>query len=91
MFGEPAMTVTREDHARMSWHQRQTLNAHLLAETERLATKLAQFSNPRTAAKLAAADVRDEARHLLATLPPDPDAAAHRIALDRALGKRSNP
>lgn len=93
------MSVTAADHKAMSWHQRQRFNKHLRAETarlnaekEHLNAELARLNLPRVQALFAAADIRAEAARILATLPPDPDAATHRIELDRELTTRkANP
>ena len=80
------MTITEADYQRMPWHARQTLNARLRAETKALEAELARirYEMTRTMPQVVFAN----ASEILANLHTDPDAAAHRVALDRELFPR---
>jgi hypothetical protein len=83
------MNVTQAEHAAMSWHQRQTLNQRLRAETVRLTAELEKLNTPRVLATLDAGRVQEQARAILADLPADPLAAQHRLDVYRELKARA--
>lgn len=80
--------VSRDEYDRMNWHQRQSVNERLERHTRDLLRQVheldQQIASRQAAARLGTRDaawVRQQARRVLAALPPDPDAAAHREAL----------
>jgi len=85
------VTVTKAEFTAMSWHQRQRLNAHLRAETARLTAELKRLNTPRAKVLFDVERTLTEARRMLAALPADPNAAAHRVELDRELANRTTP
>lgn len=99
-----AEAVTQTEHQRMSWHQRQELNDRLRSETRRLNAEIAELTHVVTARTITRArrfkaqETRrlteyethfEEAKEILNSLPKDPDAAAHRLALHQSL--KGNP
>jgi hypothetical protein len=86
-------TVTQTDYAGMSWHQRQTLNDRLRAETTQLRHQLEHLNAPEIRRQLitqAECEVNfAAAKTILDQLPADPLAAQHRVALDQDLAHRS--
>ena len=92
------MTVTGHDYERMSWHQRSHLNERLMSETRNLLAEVDNLDTQirhRRAALISDTIGRREstdaaahfaqARAILHGLTPDPNAAQHRLELDRAL------
>jgi len=84
------VNINAADYAEMPWHARQRLNERLRRETRALTVELEGLTRARAKTVGVSAEVtaRDAAAYL-ATLPADPCAAAHRVALDRELRKAS--
>ena len=81
--------ITDRDWARMSWHQRQQ---HLLRQTRQLRSIRDQIDDEqrdRNAKAATVSAVIAEAKRILATLDPDPEAGRHRAELEAALSHRS--
>lgn len=73
----PTMILTPEEFARLPWYARQkAVNAHIREQRRKY------DAPPQQAALEWAAQVRAEATALLEMLGPDPDAEAHRAAVD---------
>lgn len=83
--------MTPDRWARMSWHARERHAAALRREVQRLEARLgssrASAAGRRAAGEQLAEETACEARRILATLPPDPQADQHRADLWQATRK----
>ena len=87
----PPLMIPRETWARMSWHARQSHIQRLENARRDLEQRLARTHAKTITQQLLAAEetlrAGDQARRILNTLPPDPDAAQHRADLWQATRK----
>jgi len=84
------VNISPADYAEMPWHARQRLNERLRRETRALTVELEGLTRvraKRTGGPSVEATFRDAVAYL-ATLPADPDSAAHRVALNLELTER---
>ena len=79
----PILIPTASELADMSWHSRRRISARVRAAIDHAAEVEARRQSP-LARALAALPVIEQARILLAEMPPDPDADAHWLALEEA-------
>lgn len=86
------MNISQADYAEMPWHARQRLNERLRRETRALTVELEGLTRiraKRVGVGPSAETTLRGAVAYLAALPADPDAAAHRVALDRELHRKA--
>lgn len=85
--------TTSDQYARLNWHQRQTLNNRLRAETIKLRAEADQARRDRAAwipedtTPTWVATTIANAKKILDSLPPDPEAETHRAAIWQELRK----